>query len=301
MTSWQLSTPTSPQQWQDYYQLRYQVLRQPWGQPEGSERDELEAQSYHAMVEQAGQVLAVGRIHQLGDGRVQVRYMAVAPQARGSGFGAIVLAALERQAERWGCKAIVLNAREQAIGFYRKANYQLGDVLEPLYGIPHQQMTKQLCLAGTPQDWLGWSATLQQTWHNTIPLSAFMQLQIAEFDGYQLRCTAPLAPNINLHQTMFAGSIYTLLTLTGWGLVYLQLQSLGLHGHIVLADAEVRYLKPVKDGAVAVARLAATDGSLAGLAQGRRARQQLQVELCSGDEVLARFSGRFAVLPEGVA
>lgn len=301
MTSWQLSTPTTAQQWQDYYQLRYQVLRQPWGQPVGSERDELEAQSYHAMVEHAGQVLAVGRIHPLGDGRAQVRYMAVAPQARGSGFGAVVLAELERQAQRWGCVVIVLNAREQAIGFYRKANYQLGDVLEPLYGIPHQQMTKQLCVSGTARDWAHWAQQLQQTWHSTIPLSAFMQLQIAAFDGYQLSCQAPLAPNINLHQTMFAGSIYTLLTLTGWGLVYLQLQSLGLHGHIVLADAEIQYLKPVHEGAVATARLANTDGQLVALTQGRRVRQQVLVELVSQDQVLARFTGRFAVLPESVA
>lgn len=301
MTSWQLSTPTSPQQWQDYYQLRYQVLRQPWGQPVGSERDELEDQSYHAMVEQAGQVLAVGRIHRLSDGRAQVRYMAVAPQARGSGFGAVVLAELERQAQRWGCVAIVLNAREQAIGFYRKANYQLGAELEPLYGIPHQQMTKQLCVAGTVTDWANWAQQLQHTWHSTIPLSAFMQLQIAEFNGYQLSCHAPLAPNINLHHTMFAGSIYTLLTLTGWGLVYLQLQSLGLHGHIVLADADIQYLKPVKEGAVASARLADAGGQLAVLAHGRRVRQQVLVELVHGNEVLARFSGRFAVLPERVA
>lgn len=301
MTSWQLSTPQSPQQWQDYYQLRYLVLRQPWGQPEGSERDELEAQSYHAMVEQAGQVVAVGRIHRLADGRAQVRYMAVAPHTRGSGFGAVVLADLERQAVQWGCTAIVLNAREQAIGFYQKANYQLGDVLEPLFGIPHQQMTKRLCIAGTPSQWTAWAQQLEHTWHSTIPLSAFMQLTIAEFDGYQLRCAVPLAPNINLHHTMFAGSIYTLLTLTGWGLVYLQLQSLGLHGHIVLADADIRYFKPVTEGAVAVARLADTNGTLDALAQGRRVRQSVVVELTCDDVVLAHFSGRFAVLPDLVA
>ena len=80
--TWQLSAPQSEAQWQAYYNLRYQVLRAPWGQAPGSERDELEAGSFHQMVTSAdGEVLAVGRLHRLDDGRAQVRYMAVSPSS----------------------------------------------------------------------------------------------------------------------------------------------------------------------------------------------------------------------------
>lgn len=298
MTSWQLCTPTTDPQWQQYYELRYQVLRAPWGQPRGSERDELEAESFHAMVHEGDQVLAVGRLHRLEDGRAQVRYMAVAEAARGRGFGAIVLARLEQQAVQWGCSGIVLNARANAIGFYQKQHYRRGETLPPLYGIPHQHMHKPLRLQGDAPQWHHWCSALQTTWHQTIPLSAFMQLQIHAFDGYQLQCQAPLAPNINLHHTMFAGSIYTLLTLTGWGLVYLQLQALAVDGDIVLADADIRYLKPVTEGAVASARLMDVDGELIPLTEGRRARQTVLVELHHQGVLLASFRGRFAVLPK---
>lgn len=301
MMSWQLSTPTTELQWQQYYELRYQVLRAPWGQPRGSERDELEVDAFHAMVQEQGQVLAVGRLHRLADGRAQVRYMAVSEAARGRGFGAIVLARLEQQAVQWGCGGIVLNARENAVGFYKKQHYLPGAVQPPLYGIPHHQMHKTLRMQGEQSQWQDWCHTLQNTWHQTIPLSAFMQLQIHAFDGYQLQCQAPLAPNINLHQTMFAGSIYTLLTLTGWGLVYLQLQALQVQGDIVLADADVRYLKPVTDGAIATARLMDVDGELSPLIAGRRARQSVLVELHHQGLLLASFRGRFAVLPRADA
>lgn len=38
----QVSTPQSSEDWQAYYQLRWQVLRAPWGEPRGSEQDDLE-------------------------------------------------------------------------------------------------------------------------------------------------------------------------------------------------------------------------------------------------------------------
>ena len=295
---YQVITPSSDQQWQAYYQLRYQVLRQPWGQPPGSERDDLEAESAHRMIVDAdGAALAVGRLHLLPDGWCQVRYMAVAESARGQGLGALVLRALELQGVAWGCRRLTLNAREHALGFYQKLGYQAGAVLEPLYGIAHQQMTKRLQLDGSAEQWSQWCGCLQQTWHQTIPLSAFMQLSIEQFDGHLLACRAPLTPNKNLHHTMFAGSIYSLLTLTGWGLVWLQLQALGVHGDIVLADAEIRYLAPVRQDARAEVLMSEACGNLTALQQGRKVRQLLTVRLMHANQVLAEFKGRFAVLP----
>ncbi len=295
---YQVIAPHSAQDWLDYYQLRYQVLRQPWGQPPGSERDELETDSVHRMVrDQAGNVVAVGRLHVLPDGWCQVRYMAVAETVRGQGLGALVLRALELQGLALGCNQLTLNARENAFAFYLRQGYRSGQPLEPLYGIPHQQMTKTLRLPGEPAQFTLWCRQLQQIWHQTIPLSAFMQLEIEQFDGNLLTCRAPLAPNKNLHQSMFAGSIYSVLTLTGWGLVWLQLQAQGLNGDIVLADAEIRYLAPVQHDARARVQLLDTTGDLTALARGRKVRQSLQVRLLDGERVLAEFHGRFVVLP----
>ncbi|CAM5208810.1 bifunctional GNAT family N-acetyltransferase/hotdog fold thioesterase [Alishewanella longhuensis] len=295
----QLKSPQTAAEWQAYYQLRWQVLRAPWHQPLGSEQDELEAQSVHLMlVADNGDIAAVGRLHCLDSSTAQVRYMAVAEAWQGQGAGAIILQGLEQQAVALGVKTVVLNARESAITFYAKQGYLVLAAAPSQFGINHQRMQKSLVLAGSEPEWSAWCQALQQTWHTTIPLSAFMQLQIERFNGYQLQCTAPLAPNINLHNTMFAGSIYTLATLTGWGLLYLQLQSMGLSGVQVLADANIRYLKPIKSTPQAVCRLAEAKGDLSALAKGRKVQQQIRVSLYCDGELCAEFSGRYAVLPE---
>lgn len=295
---WQLITPATEAQWQGYYQLRYQVLRAPWEQPPGSERDALEAQSHHRMiVNAAGDILAVGRLHLVDAETAQVRYMAVAENARGSGLGAKLLHALEQQAVAIGARRVVLNARDSAVAFYEKSGYQPGAAQPALFGIPHWQMSKALYLPGSIGQRQSWVQELTQTWHQAIPLSEFMQLQVHSFDGHQLQCQAPLAPNKNPHHTMFAGSIYSMATLTGWGMVYLQLKALGLAGDIVLADANIRYLAPVKQQPAASVDLLQISGDLTPLARGQKVRQQLKVQILDGGNRVGEFEGRFVVLP----
>lgn len=295
----QLRSPQTDAEWQAYYQLRWQVLRAPWQQPPGSERDELEGESIHLMLmAENGDIAAVGRLHKVDVHTAQVRYMAVADAWQGQGAGARILQGLEQHAVAMGVNTVVLNARESALHFYTRQGYQQQATAPTQFGILHFRMQKSLVLAGSPSLWSAWCQALQQTWQSTIPLSAYMQLSIERFDGYQLQCTAPLAPNINLHQTMFAGSIYTLATLTGWGLLYLQLQSLGLTGMQVLADANIRYFKPIKSAPQAICRLADVKGDLSALAEGRKVQQQIRVLIYCDTELCAEFSGRYAVLPE---
>ncbi|WP_394129536.1 thioesterase domain-containing protein [Shewanella maritima] len=138
-------------------------------------------------------------------------------------------------------------------------------------------------------------AQLQTTWYQTIPISEFMQIQLLSFQNDTLTVTAPLAPNINLHHTMFAGSIYTLMTLTGWGMVWLQQQLSGVDGDIVLADANVRFLAPVDTQPVTKVTWLGQDASVLG--RGKRLRAQLQVELMCGDKLCAVFNGKYVSLP----
>ncbi len=294
-----LISPQTPVQWQKYFDVRYQVLRAPWQQPLGSERDQDEDQAFHLMAEAAdGTVLAVGRCQLIDANCAQVRYMAVSPAAQGQGLGQQVLAGLELWAQQQGAQQVRLNARENAIGFYRKQGYRDGAAQPPLFDIPHLQMSKTLSFNACADQWPSWLTELQQTWHQTIPLSAFMQLQVQAFDGKMLTCQAPLAPNKNLHQSMFAGSIYSLATLTGWGMVYLQLKDLALQGDIVLADAQIRYLAPLLTEPTAQVNLVHCKGDLAKLSSGRKARQQLLVQVFSATKQVAEFVGHFVVIPK---
>ena len=42
--------PQTSEEFEQYYQLRWEILRQPWHKALGSEQDELEQQSIHRMI-----------------------------------------------------------------------------------------------------------------------------------------------------------------------------------------------------------------------------------------------------------
>lgn len=297
--NWQLSAPQTEAQWLAYYQLRWQVLRAPWDQPKGSEQDELEAHSFHRMVcTEDGEVVAVGRLHKVDEHTAQVRYMAVSDQWQGHGLGAMVLQQLEQVALGQGMQRIILNARDTAAGFYQKAGYSYLEPANALFGIAHHRYVKTLAFSTSAVVLQQWQAELQQTFWQTIPLSAYMQLKVQSVNRQQLVCTASLAPNINLHQTMFAGSIYTLGTLTGWGMVWLLLKDQQLDGDIVLADGHIRYLKPVAGQAEGRCLRHQHHPDFSALAQQRKAKLDVKVGIFCDDNQVAVFEGRFAVLPK---
>ncbi|WP_455205156.1 GNAT family N-acetyltransferase [Kaarinaea lacus] len=142
-----LQNPKIPQEFENYYDLRWRLLRQPWNQPKGSEKDDYEKNAYHLLALEEIHAVGVGRIHCVESGvedqRWQIRYMGVLPQYRGNGIGTLMLTDLEEYAIRQGAHSIELNAREQALGFYLAKAYQ--DVAKgpTLFGeIKHRRMIK---------------------------------------------------------------------------------------------------------------------------------------------------------------
>ena len=146
-----IQPPRTPAEWAAYYALRYAVLRQPWQQPPGSEyvpADD-EPGTIHALLlaapAAAPQALAVGMLQPTGTGQGQIRFMAVAPAAAGTGLGRQVVAYLEAQARAAGITEIVLHSREAAVSFYEKLGYTVVEPSHLLFGvIPHFLMRKQL-------------------------------------------------------------------------------------------------------------------------------------------------------------
>jgi hypothetical protein len=56
--------PSTPAQFSDYYELRWKILRKPWNQPRGSERDALDETATHLMLlDEDGAPAGVGRLH----------------------------------------------------------------------------------------------------------------------------------------------------------------------------------------------------------------------------------------------
>lgn len=294
-----LITPKTENQWNKYYQFRWQMLREPWRMPVGSERDEFDTMSYHRMItDSRGRPMAIGRLYITPDNEGQIRFMAVKQNRRSKGLGSLVLVALESLARQEGAKRLVCNAREDAIAFYQKNGFELrGDLSNERGPVRHQQMVKPLDPMANVLRKPEWCQELQQRWEQQIPISDKMGIKITQYTGYQFECSAQLNPNLNPHNTMFAGSAFTLATLTGWGMTWLLMKERNLMADIVLADSQIRYRHPVTENPVAQTSLDGISGDLDRLATGRKARIVISVTIYSGNTPSVEFVGTYMLLP----
>jgi predicted GNAT family N-acyltransferase len=141
----EIRTPKTEQEWQAYYDLRFRILRQPWQQPLGSERNELDATSIHLACFEKNTILGVARLDTESADFAQVRFMAVDNHTQGMGVGRKIMITAESCAKRIGYNKMVLQAREKAIPFYLNLGYQKMEKTHLLFGeIQHWRMEKKL-------------------------------------------------------------------------------------------------------------------------------------------------------------
>ncbi len=138
--------PETPVQFSSIFALRFAVLRAQWNQPKGSECDQAEDSSIHAMIEdEGGKCIATGRLQINSPEEAQIRFMAVDPIWRGKRLGQMILDYLESKAREKNCNQIVLQARENAVGFYQGLGYEVVEKSFLLFDeIQHFKMTKSL-------------------------------------------------------------------------------------------------------------------------------------------------------------
>ncbi len=144
-SNYRVSQPTSSSDLELYYALRYEVLRKPWGQPLGSEKDKDEETSIHAFVKENERVLAVGRLQFTNENTSQVRFMAVDPGQQGKGLGKLIMEFLEERSKENGRNKVILHARENALKFYESCGYRIVEKSHLLWGqVQHWLMEKDL-------------------------------------------------------------------------------------------------------------------------------------------------------------
>lgn len=288
--------PQTQQQFEQYYQLRWQELRASWQQPKGSEKDELEAVAFHRMlVDEQGNVCAVGRLHIDHLWQGHIRYVATSKHQQGKGLGKKIMLALEQLAKMHGVNMVFLNARENALPFYQNLGYTTKAVAHKLYDVI-QHFSMEKTLAELTENRRSLIKTLQHKWHSTIPLSKVMGITTDFYDEDTFLTHCDIAINKNIHQTMFAGSIYTLATLTGWGWVYLQLNAQNVQGDIVLADGAIKYFKPISEGANAMVKSESASGNALLLEQKGKTTFNVEVGIYAGDTLAAQFKGKYVAL-----
>ena len=144
-----LKSPGNQKEFDQYYKLRWEILRKPLGGEKGTEIDELEEESFHLMIKNNKSItVAVGRIHfvyEVNDMKAQIRYMAVSSDYQGMGYGNILIKGLEKIAKKNEIKNIFLHAREGVIEFYKKNGYKIEKKSHLLLNqIQHWLMSKNI-------------------------------------------------------------------------------------------------------------------------------------------------------------
>jgi N-acetylglutamate synthase-like GNAT family acetyltransferase len=141
-----ITEPTTPEEFKKYYRLRYETLRQPWGQPEGSEQVEDDTSAVHAMlVDDTGEAVGVCRLHLNTPQEGQLRFMGIRQDRQGQQLGNKLMQYMEERAKALGATILTLHARENAVNFYRRNGYEVVEESYLLFGtIQHYRMTKQL-------------------------------------------------------------------------------------------------------------------------------------------------------------
>lgn len=125
--------------------LRYIVLREPWNKSKETATDDLELTSINAYIENNGKIIACGRLQNNGKGIGQVRYMAVHPDYQGKGLGKLIMVKLEEEAKKINLTTIELQARENAVKFYKGHGYLIKETSFKLWDIiQHYLMIKSI-------------------------------------------------------------------------------------------------------------------------------------------------------------
>lgn len=294
-----VETPKSKKDIADYFAFRWLWLREPWGYPKGSEKDEYEGVSEHRVVKDAkDQIVACGRVHLNTGEEAQIRHIAVHKDYRRAGVGQIVLAALEQVARDIGAERAVTNSRESSISFFQSCGFEIIDEAPNELGkLKRKQMRKQLFDNNKLVMHPNWCRELQRTWHEKIPISDHMGIKLFQYTERTIEVRASLNKNINLHGSMFAGSIYSLATLTGWGMIYLQLKQNELSGEIVLGKASIDYHKPITMKPRAICHLETMQINFDMLKKGKKCPVSLQVQILDNETKAADFSGVYWITP----
>lgn len=140
------------------------------------------------------------------------------------------------------------------------------------------------------------AAQLERHILDRIPLARAMALRVARYDGAQLEMAAPLAPNINDKGCAFGGSMASLMTLAGWGLLELALRARGIECDIYIGDSQLRYREPMWDELRATARFAdetSFDAFLEALSARGKARIEVICDIAGQQQPAATLQAAF--------
>jgi ribosomal protein S18 acetylase RimI-like enzyme len=133
-----VKSPLTKEDFKAYYALRYKVLREPWGHPTGTEKDDFEPISEHFMaVNEKGEVVGVVKLYEENPTVGHVSHLAVSAAHQKQGIGHLLINSVEERARQHGYKTIGTMVRVTATTFFEKYGYKVKGIPSPHLGITH--------------------------------------------------------------------------------------------------------------------------------------------------------------------
>jgi thioesterase domain-containing protein len=115
-------------------------------------------------------------------------------------------------------------------------------------------------------------------------------LNLVELIDEEVSMSIDLPPNINDKGTMFAGSIYSALVLSGWTLARHLFHKTGGEFDVVIKESTNSFIKPVRSSAIAKAYKAAE------LSEAKNGNKSLSIEVVfidSDEEICAKLNATY--------
>jgi thioesterase domain-containing protein len=138
---------------------------------------------------------------------------------------------------------------------------------------------------------------IQDLLHSKIPITRALGVVVERYDGERLVLTAPLDKNVNHMGTAFGGSLNAVAVLSGYGLLWLELQDTSCH--IVIRRSSISYEQPVREQI----RATCVRPEAEALAEFKRTFQQkgkariaLSATIESEGKTAVRFEGTFVAM-----
>ena len=120
--------PRTVEEFQEYYAIRYKVLREPLGLPRGSEfaRPPInEISAIHLCAYLPTEKKMIGAVMGfIGKDYAKVHALCVLDEYQGCGIGKALMIALEEQYKKKGATKVYLNSRTHTEKFYQKLGYE---------------------------------------------------------------------------------------------------------------------------------------------------------------------------------
>ena len=131
-----IKIPQTREDFKAYYDLRYRVLRAPWGQPKDTEKDDYEPISQHFMAvdDEKGKVVGVIKMFEKTEGVGWFSHLAIDPGYQKKGVGRLLMDTVEQAAREKGYHVIGCMSRLNTTAYFERMGFRTAGLPTNYFG-----------------------------------------------------------------------------------------------------------------------------------------------------------------------